>query len=102
MVTNKGDLYFVTGSNSGDVCVQVGEGCGRILKMTKGGTETVLYTFTGEADGGSPQGLVRDAAGNLYGVASQNFTGPGAGTVFKLDTAEVFTVLYTFTGGADG
>ena len=62
----------------------------------------MLYTFTGGADGGSPQGLVRDAAGNLYGLASQNFAGPGAGTVFKLDTAGVFTVLYTFTGGADG
>jgi uncharacterized repeat protein (TIGR03803 family) len=102
MVTNNGDLYFVTGSGSNDVCVEVGEGCGRILKMTKGGTETVLYTFTGGADGAGPEGLVRDSAGNLYGVAPRNFTAPGAGTVFKLDTAGVFTVLYTFTGGADG
>jgi uncharacterized repeat protein (TIGR03803 family) len=102
MVTINGDLYFVTGSHSGDVCAELGSGCGRILKMTKGGTETVLYTFTGGADGASPQGLVRDSAGNLYGVASQNFATPGAGTVFKLDTAGVFTVLYTFTGGTDG
>ncbi len=102
MVTNKGDLYFVTGSGIGEVCVEVGEGCGRILKMTKGGTETVLYTFTGGPDGAGPEGLVRDAAGNLYGVTPRNFTAPGAGTVFKLDTTGVFTVLYTFTGGADG
>jgi uncharacterized repeat protein (TIGR03803 family) len=99
MVTIDGDLYFVTGSGGAN-CVN--SGCGRILKMTKGGTETVLYTFTGGADGARPQGLVRDSAGNLYGVASTNFTAPGAGTVFKFDTAGVFTVLYTFTGGADG
>jgi uncharacterized repeat protein (TIGR03803 family) len=99
MVTINGDLYFVTGSNGAN-CVN--SGCGRILKMTKGGTETVLYTFTGGTDGALPQGLTRDSAGNLYGVALENFTAPGAGTVFKLDTAGVFTVLYTFTGGADG
>lgn len=32
-------------------------------------TYTVLYSFTGGADGANPQaGLVRDAAGNLYGT----------------------------------
>jgi uncharacterized repeat protein (TIGR03803 family) len=101
MVTNKGDLYFVTPGADGDVCSDLGD-CGRILKMTKGGTETVLYAFTGGADGAIPEGLVRDSAGNLYGVALTNVTAQGAGTVFKLDTAGVFTVLYTFTGGADG
>ncbi len=101
MVTNKGDLYFVTPGADGDVCSDLGD-CGRILKMTKGGTETVLYAFTGGADGAIPEGLVRDSAGNLYGVALTNVTAQGAGTVFTLDTAGVFTVLYTFTGGADG
>src|ERR1019366_8006380 len=32
-------------------------------------TLSVLYTFTGGADGGSPVGgLIRDAEGNLYGT----------------------------------
>jgi len=44
--------------------------------------------------------VVRDAAGNLYGTA---FTGGiGFGTVFKIDLANHFTVLYTFSGGVDG
>jgi hypothetical protein len=34
-------------------------------------TETVLYNFTGGADGGVPEGgLIRDAAGNLYGTTN--------------------------------
>ena len=47
-------------------------------------TFTVLYNFTGGSDGGSPYaGLVRDAAGNLYGTTSVG----GSyyyGAVFKL------------------
>ena len=35
-------------------------------------TYTILYTFSGGADGGYPQygGLLPDAAGNLYGTAT--------------------------------
>jgi uncharacterized repeat protein (TIGR03803 family) len=76
-------------------------------------TYTVLYTFTGGADGGYPQytRLVMDAAGNLYGTTPfggdvncplQTYPGPGCGVVFKLDPAGNETVLYTFTDGADG
>jgi uncharacterized repeat protein (TIGR03803 family) len=101
LVTINGDLYGVTPFGAGTGCN--GSGCGLIFKMTKNaGTETVLYRFTGGADGAFPQGLVRDSAGNLYGVTTSNITAPGAGTVFELDTAGVFTVLYTFTGGGDG
>jgi uncharacterized repeat protein (TIGR03803 family) len=99
LVTIDGDLYGITQFGGNSDCVY---GCGLIFKMTKRGTETVLYQFTGGADGAYPQGLIRDSAGNLYGVTKSNFTTSGAGTVFKLDTAGVFTVLYTFTGGADG
>ena len=64
--------------------------------------ETVLYSFTGVADGGSPYGgLVRDTAGNLYGTTYYGGT-DSAGVVFKLDTTGHETALYTFSGGADG
>jgi hypothetical protein len=37
--------------------------------MDKAGTETVLYSFTGAADGDQPYAsLIRDAKGNLYGT----------------------------------
>jgi uncharacterized repeat protein (TIGR03803 family) len=62
----------------------------------------VLHSFTGGADGGYPlAGLIRDSAGNLYGT-TQSAGISGAGVVFKLDTTGAETVLYGFTGGADG
>jgi len=75
---------------------------GVVFKVTKTG-ETVLYTFTGPpGDGAIPYaGLVQDAAGNLYGTTSAGGKF-NSGVVFKLDTAGNETVLYNFTGGADG
>jgi uncharacterized repeat protein (TIGR03803 family) len=72
-------------------------------------TQTVLYNFTGNADGGQPYGgLLFDSAGNLYGTT--NFGGStncsqGCGTVFKLAPNSggwKESVLYSFTGGSDG
>jgi uncharacterized repeat protein (TIGR03803 family) len=98
LVTDKGDLYGVT-TNGGIFNGQTRYGI--IYKVTKGGTETVLYSFTGGADGAFPQNLIRDPAGNLYGVAG-SASSINAGTVWELDTNGVFSVLYAFTGGADG
>jgi uncharacterized repeat protein (TIGR03803 family) len=83
-------------------------GCGTVFKLDSKGNETVLYRFTDGADGAFPLGrLLRDAAGNLYGTASGGgnfgcFDGEGCGVLFKLDMTNRETVLYTFTGGADG
>jgi uncharacterized repeat protein (TIGR03803 family) len=61
----------------------------------------VLHSFSG-SDGAGPNGdLARDNAGNLYGTA----VGGGAsndGTIYKLSPTGTFTLLYSFTGGADG
>jgi uncharacterized repeat protein (TIGR03803 family) len=69
-------------------------------------TETVLYVFTGGADGSAPNGdLVFDGAGNLYGTTNAGGA-DRVGTVFKLspnsDGTWTETVLHSFTGGADG
>lgn len=83
-------------------------GFGTVYKLAKVGstwTETVLYSFTGGADGGGPSGdLIRDSAGNLYGTTSGggnlNF-----GVVFKLTRSSsgwIQSVLYSFTGAQDG
>jgi uncharacterized repeat protein (TIGR03803 family) len=74
---------------------------------TRAQTLKVLYSFTGGSDGGSPQaGLIRDAAGNLYGTTSYGgntscLPPNGCGTVFKLDSNGTETVLYSFDGSPD-
>ncbi len=69
-------------------------------------TETTLYSFT-NTSGAQPQAsLTADAKGDLYGTTYAG--GAGFGTVFKLTrpaTAKeswTETVLYSFSGGADG
>jgi uncharacterized repeat protein (TIGR03803 family) len=115
----EGNLYGTTviGGDLSGVCPGFpAPGCGVVFKVEPTGKETVLYTFTGLADGYAPYGdLLRDEAGNLYGAASNggdvsgfcgdvvlNKTGfLGCGTIFKLDRTGKFTVLHTFNG-ADG
>jgi uncharacterized repeat protein (TIGR03803 family) len=76
---------------------------GTVFKVDKSGAETLLYNFTGGADGGEPYaGLIRDASGNLYGT-TYNGGLSGVGTVFKVDASGTETVLHSFaTGGQDG
>lgn len=79
---------------------------GTVFVVTKRGKERVLYSFTGYVDGARPYpGVVRDGAGNLYGVAYFGGRQPcvgGCGTIFKLDTAGTLTTLYSFKGKKDG
>jgi len=75
---------------------------GVVFKLDRTGKETILYTFTGLADGGQPTGgLTRDPDGTLYGTTSIGGLYEN-GVVFKLSPQGKFSVLYTFTGGADG
>lgn len=75
---------------------------GTVFKLDSAGTETVLYSFTGNPDGADPVAdLVLDAAGNLLGTTSLGGTA-SAGTVFKLDSTGKESVLYSFAGGSDG
>ena len=72
------------------------------------GSEQVIYTFTDGDDGATPNPLVADKAGNLFGTAFNG--GPeAAGTVFELSPpaerggAWRFRVLHNFTFSlADG
>jgi uncharacterized repeat protein (TIGR03803 family) len=90
-----GDLYGTTEFGGA-------AGYGVVFKVDTAGRETVLYSFTGAADGGYPHsGVIRDSAGNLFGTTDQGGT-TGHGVVYELNTAGRETVLYSFTGFADG
>jgi uncharacterized repeat protein (TIGR03803 family) len=50
------------------------EGQGTVFRLTPAGQLKVLHAFTGDLDGAFPlAGLIRDAAGHLYGTAVKNF-----------------------------
>jgi uncharacterized repeat protein (TIGR03803 family) len=76
--------------------------------MGTGWVHTVLYSFTGSADGGEPyKGVTLDSAGNLYGTAVTGGSGScegGCGVVYKLTNSGgtwTQSVIHAFTG-ADG
>ena len=77
-------------------------GIGVVFELDSAGNETVLYSFNKLTNGDQPfAGLVRDAAGNLYGTTV--FGGAfNLGTVFKIDANGVETVLHSFSGSKDG
>lgn len=66
-------------------------------------TESVLHIFRDNMPkgGNAVSPLLRDAAGNLYGTTPSGGR-YGAGVVYKVDSTGRETVLYSFTGGADG
>lgn len=84
---------------------------GIVFKLTRVGDsssvksrETILYNFTGGADGNHPGGgVILDSAGNLYGTTIAG--GNGNGVVFKLSPQAAgnwkYTLLHTFVG-SDG
>ncbi len=69
-------------------------------------TETVLHYFTGGSDGEFPSGLTADGKGNFYGTTDTGGIDGYYGTVFELSPDDQGgwneTVIYRFTGGADG
>jgi uncharacterized repeat protein (TIGR03803 family) len=75
---------------------------GVVFKVDTEGQETILYSFTGGADGAVPEAsVIGDEAGNLYGTTNSGGAS-NAGVVFRLNAMGQETVLYSFTGGADG
>ncbi len=99
---SSGNLYGTTSAGGAS-------NSGAVFKVDAAGTETLIYSFTGGTDGGLPYGgLVRNAAGNLFGttatggVTTGNCFPSGCGVVFVVTPAGKQHVLYRFTGSPDG
>ena len=60
---------------------------GTVFEVTPSGTETILWSFGNGTDGANPlAGVVRDAAGNLYGTT--DYGGAyGYGTVYEVTSS---------------
>jgi uncharacterized repeat protein (TIGR03803 family) len=98
-----GNLYGTTWSGGA-----YGGGAVFALRPNPDGTwtESLLHSFTGGDDGGSPYaGVTLDLFGNLYGTTNSGGTGRH-GTVYRLTSMPngtwAETVLYSFTGRLDG
>jgi uncharacterized repeat protein (TIGR03803 family) len=92
-----GTMYSTTpdgGAYSGGVIFS-------LKKTVKGWKQTVIHNINYPSEGGFPyEGLMRDTAGNLYGVAPAGGAGQ-QGVVYRLSQTKqgwVDTVLYSFTG----
>jgi uncharacterized repeat protein (TIGR03803 family) len=74
------------------------------FKIDARGTGAILHVFlSAEPYGIIPfGGLIRDQGGNLYGTANAGGAFPESGTIFRVDSAGVMTVLYNLMGGTDG
>jgi hypothetical protein len=121
ILDSSGSVYGTAGAGGYMfACNPGGGGCGVVFKLTPTGQgpwpESILYAFTGRADGNQPlRGLTFDARGNLYGVTHEGGDPavscfgpdfPGCGVVFELTPTPSGpwneTVLYAFAGGVDG
>lgn len=112
---NAGNLYGTTamgGSLGQNACTENRYvDCGAVFELMPDShgnwTESILHRFTGYPnDGQNPvASLILDSAGNLYGT-TQNGGTYSAGGVFELapgsNGAWSETILYNFTGAADG
>ncbi len=99
---SSGNLYGTAGGGGTGKCGN--PGCGTAFKMDKTGKLVWVHSFWGE-DGWQPfPGLLRDAAGNLYGTTayggktSHPCPSAGCGVVFKLNKNGKETVLHKFSG----
>ena len=108
-----GNLYGTTSSGGGHASSNCFDECGTVFELSPvsgGWKKKTLYRFTGNADGGVPDGgLLLDSSGNLFGVTFSGgipgCNGNGCGVVFEVSrSGDVWeeTVIYSFTGGRDG
>jgi uncharacterized repeat protein (TIGR03803 family) len=95
-----GDGALYGTSNTGGA-----NGSGSIFKLNAAGKVNVVYSFCAQSgcpDGSLPQaGLTLRPDGHFLGAAAQGGTS-NAGTIFDITESGGFTLLYSFTGGADG
>ena len=107
--TGAANPYYVTlvqgtsGALYGTTYNGGGKSEGTFFSVTTSGTFSLLYSFgTATKDGEWPTGgLTLGTDGNFYGTTNLGGTGL-QGTVFKMTTAGVETILHNFNSATDG
>lgn len=102
VVAVNGKLYGVTKYGGGNQC-----NCGSVFRVTTAGREEMLRGFAGGSDGYQPVAGLVAFAGALYGTTGQGgsrcgIEQTGCGTIFKITTSGLESILHAFNGGSDG
>ena len=88
--------FYGTTTNGGT------HGYGVVFRMSPAGKFSIVHEMNGTSDGGAPYaGLVQATDGNLYGVnSSGGAIGPGCpagcGTIYRITSKGVYSVVYNF------
>jgi len=91
---NAGNLYGTTSSGSSNRLGAVYE-----LSPTQSGwSETTLYSFTNNDNGGGSGGLIMDAHGDLFGITGGTDSGGAAYELTPQNGSWSFTLLQAFQG----
>lgn len=78
-------------------------GGGTVFMVTTSGAESVVHSFMQNTrDGFDPGGGLTKLGGALYGTTSEGGGTRAAGTVFKIATSGVESILHRFAGANDG
>ena len=89
--------FYVTDQDEGPGGNCGFSGCGQVLKITSGGTQTVLYNFKGESDGSSPQAAPVEATnGVYYGTTLSDGNSDSSSTAYSITSSGTFTTLHIF------
>ncbi len=109
MQGSDGNFYLTLAVSPGAVAEPGGLGLqpGAIVQVSPGGQFQLIHTLAADgSEGDTPSGpLVQDSSGALYGMtasSNNNYLQTAGGVAFKVTTAGQYTILHSFTGGADG
>ncbi|MGA8535018.1 MAG: choice-of-anchor tandem repeat GloVer-containing protein [Candidatus Tumulicola sp.] len=92
-------LYGTTTLGGGDGCYRAG--CGTLFRISPGGTESVVYSFKGGAQGEYPSKPLLFARGTFFGVTSLGGA-YGFGSVFAVSSDGLGRTFYSFKNAGDG
>ncbi len=75
----------------------------KLFKISSTGVFTIVKSLVANTDGSYPLGgLVKHTDGSFYGMTSSGGSTTNAGTIFKLTSAGVFSVIKRFNGTTEG
>jgi uncharacterized repeat protein (TIGR03803 family) len=100
--TPTGGLIIGTDGNYYGTTLYGGTGGGTLFKVTPGGTESIVYAFSGSQDAQLPSRPIQGPDGNFYGTAYWGGGSNGYGIIYTVTPSGQETILQSFTNTNGG